>query len=320
MTGRLALPPAILPPLLVLLGLLSVAHRVSMAPEVAPIAGLGLVSVIVATAAMLALLAALEESVPLRRVVSASLLVTLAGVLLARLGGFSHPTWFAPHPSWHQAPDPFIWALLIVTGLALGGLLVRRPWARWLGVGLGVAGTMLAGFEILEAWRVPDGRLWLASVQAAGCLLLIATLGSPDVAQMDASEETNWRSPSPAIRWTKAAIVASIAAAPVLLSHAWFQSARIASLEWPSILLAVVLVVGTVASLRGKSVGVLLLVAAGCGLLALTIAIAIAGTTDFDHRLALFHAALWLPAIICSFGAGLALAYAHARSGERVTP
>jgi hypothetical protein len=75
---------------------------------------------------------------------------------------------------------------------------------------------------------------------------------------------------------------------------------------------------GVLATLQGKTVGALLLAAAGCGLLVLTLSLTASGTSDSDHQIALFHAAFWLPASICNIGAGLALARSHVRGPNRV--
>lgn len=312
------LPPAVLGPVLAVLGLASMAAHVSSV-SVAVVSPIGTwlvgVSILVATSAVISILAAIEGSLALRRAVGSGLLLVFVGVLLARLGGSSQPTWFGPHPAWHQAEPSFVWGLLVVTALALGGVLVHRRWARWLAIALGTAGAIAAGFDLLAGWAAPDAGLWLSSVQVAGCVLVVANFTGDELVQADAcsSRDALWLSPSAAVSWLRAAIVSAIVAVPTLLAYAWVQAGLVTSLGTATVLLAIALTVGAIATVRGKTVGAVLLVASGGALLPLTAALVLVGTTSFDHQVASYYAATWLPAAACSIVAGLALLRSIAR-------
>ena len=308
------LPPGVLPPLLVLLGLASIAHHVDPladALSIAPVVGAA--SVFVVTAGVLTMVAALTGSSALRRAVSWSLLLLLIATLLASLGGARQPTWFAPHPAWHQSNAALTSSLLVTASVALVGLLDRRTWARWLALGLAGAGLLHATFEVGASWAAADARLWISSLQGGGCLLLMVGLAHPGVRDGDEPpiHETIWGSGLAEIRWLRAAIVCSIGATPALLAYGWAQPASIRMLEGPAILFAASLALGILVTLRGKTVGVVLLGLAGLGLLALAGLLVAAGTTALDHRIAAFHGCFWLPAAISNIVAAILVIRRH---------
>jgi hypothetical protein len=307
-----ALPPAALLPVLVLLGLASAGIQLSTGSElVLPVLGRGptITSIVVVTVGVLSLIAAVEGSTALRRALAATLLLSFAATVLARLGGASHPTWFGPHPAWHQVEPGLCWGLLIATALALGGLLARRLWGRWLAVGLAATGVLHAGFDLLQSTSSPAASVWLSSVQAAGCVLLLGNLAAQETAEADdlSPKDELWASPLQIVSWLRAAVVSAFVAIPMLLAYAWVQPGRATSLGGWDIVIATALGVGATATLRGKTWGALLLVLSGFGLLALTLELARAGTTAFDRQLATYYAAFWLPAAACSLAAGVSL-------------
>jgi hypothetical protein len=302
------LPPSILLPALVLLGLASVGLHLSAVP-VGIMPGASLLGLVVITCGVLSILAALETSATLRRTIAVALLAVFALALLARIGGARHPTWFGPHPSWHQLAPELAFGLLIALGFAIGGIIGRSSWARWLVIGIATAGLLHAGFDGWASRATPPESAWLSAVQAAGCLLLLSQLCAVETAASDvaASPDEVWSSRAAAVPWVGGGVGSATVAIPMLLAHAWIQAGRAVSLDGWDVVLACTLGVGSIATIRGRTWGLGMLAASGIGLLALVLRLASLGTTAFDHRIAVYYAAFWLPAAACSLGALIVL-------------
>lgn len=239
--------------------------------------------------------------------VVAALLVANTVFMLGRISGLR---WGALTP-----PDPRF-AILLSAGtlLGVGGLFARRQWARWLCLALGAAALGCGLINGINFWQA-SGTInttyldWYYDVCRIENLYLVTALGGVVivmnlVAARDAFEgSATWTSNAPVVRWLRASMIASFVAVPMLLIYAWMQPLA-PQTATTAIVLAAALTIGAVLGVRGKLVGALLLVLAGLGLAAQTIATV--WLAD-DLRIAIYYLAFWSPAALVSVVTGCLL-------------
>ena len=220
---------------------------------------------------------------------------TLFGVELIPMNGF--------------ASDKYAVALSAGMALAVGGLVLRRPWAYSLALALGITGIGCGTLNAIQAWDLGPPELvefyeryrlaFFYLVSAIGGALIVVNLVAAR-----ASFATSADRPDPLVRWLRLAIGASFVAVPMLLVYAWLQPVAPAT-QTPALVLAAAFAIGAILAVRGKLVGALLLVVAGFGLAGQTIAtLALAETA----RHAYYYAAFWTPAALSAIACGVVLA------------
>jgi hypothetical protein len=113
-----------------------------------------------------------------------------------------------------------------------------------------------------------------------------------------------WRRREPVVRWLRASLVASFVAAPMLLVYAWMQPLA-PQTQTTAVVLAAALAAGATLAVRGKLIGALLLVGAGLGLAAQTIATCLLAS---QSQIALYYVVFWAPAALIAIVTGTLLA------------
>ena len=240
--------------------------------------------------------------------VVSALLVANTAFMLGRISGIT----LGPLP-----PPDARFAILLSAGtlLGVGGLIARRQWARWLCLALGTAALGCGLLNGINFWSVSGGTSntiyfdWYCDVCRSENFYLVTALGgavivmnlvaASDVFKANAS----WTSNAPVVRWLRASMIASFLAVPMLLVYAWMQPLA-PQTATTAVILAAVLTTGAVLGVRGKVVGALLLVIAGLGLAAQTIA-----TVMLAHplKLAIYYVAFWAPAALIALVTGCLL-------------
>jgi hypothetical protein len=207
-------------------------------------------------------------------------------------------------------PPPNVKIAIVLSAamlLAIGGLVARRQWGRWIGLAFGAAAIGCGGLNLAACWRLSDrpnlgpadwyaGVCHLACFDMAmllgGALIVINLVAASDVFVASAI----WSRRDRVIRWLRASMIATFVAVPMLFVYAWMQP--LAAATRPSaVVLACVLALGAFLAVRGKLVGALLLVLAGVGLAAQTI-VTLQLTHGEAHTLSYYYAAFWAP---CAF-------------------
>jgi hypothetical protein len=239
--------------------------------------------------------------------VVAALLVANTGFMLGRISGL--PLGALP------PPDPRF-AILLSAGtlLGVGGLIARRQWARWLCLALGTAALGCGLLNGINFWSA-SGTInttyldWYYDVCRVENLYLVTALGGVVivmnlVAARDAfKSNATWADNTPVVRWLRASMIASFVAVPMLLIYAWMQPLA-PQTATTAIVLAAALTTGAVLGVRGKLIGALLLVVAGLGLAAQTIATVLLA---HDTRISIYYVAFWAPAAVIALVTGCLL-------------
>ncbi len=269
-----------------------------------------LVSALLA-AALVAAIVSLWRRSPARRLVGALLL--LAGCVLVVLDVAGVHITAVP-----VGPVPYEILVASMTGLAGLGVLVRRRFARWLGLAVGAAGAASSGMN-LQLWvaaGLADASAWTFAIWTLGGVLLLVTLAGRDVAAIDrlAAREEVWRARDPLVSWTRAATLSAIAACPMLLVYAFVQAEAIATLTVPAAALAGFLAIAAGLAGSGRALGGLLLSIGALGLAAMTVAVFALRPAGSDLRLPCFYLVFWAPAAASGLGAGVALLWAARRA------
>jgi len=269
-----------------------------------------LVSALVA-AALVAAVVALWRRSPQRRVVGALLLIAGSLLLVLDIAGL-HIT------AVPVGPVPYEILVALATGLAGVGVLLRRRFARWLGLAVGAAGAASSGMN-LQLWiaaGLVDASAWTFSIWTLGGLLLLVTLCGRDVAAADhlAAREEVWRARDPLVAWTRAATLLAIAACPMLLVYAFVQADAAAALTVPAALLAGFLAIAAALAGSGRAAGGLLLFIGAVALAAMTVAVFALRPAGTDLRVPTFYLVFWVPAAASGLGAGVALLWAARRT------
>lgn len=239
--------------------------------------------------------------------VAGLVLVANTAYIIARLAGVDVISFPAPDPKF---------AAILATGTLVGiaGLAMRRQWARWLCLALGAAGFGSGALNAINFWEVtgtvhPDlvwyGEAckyeWVYLVNAIGSALIIINL----VATRGSFVATGaWSGSEPVMRALRLSMIASFAAVPMLLVYAWMQPI-VPETKTTALVLAAALTLGGVLAVRGMLVGALLLVIAGLGLLAQTLATMLLADGAY---LPTYYAVFWTPAAVLAIVSGALLA------------
>ncbi len=215
-------------------------------------------------------------------------------------------------------PVPYEILVATATGLASAGVLLRRRFARWLGLAVGVAGAVSSGMN-LQLWiaaGVVDASGWTFAIWTLGGLLMIVTLGGRDVAAYDrlAGREEVWRLRDPLVAWTRAATITAVAACPMLLVYGFVQDGASPALTAPAALLAAFLAIAAALAGSGKAAGGVMLAIGALALVAMAAAAFAFRPAGSDLRVPAFYLPFWLPAAATGLGAGVALLRALVRS------
>jgi hypothetical protein len=240
--------------------------------------------------------------------VVAGLLVANTAFMLGRISGMRLGVLPPPDPRF---------AILLSAGtlIGVGGLIARRQWARWLCLALGAAALGCGLLNGINFWSVSGGTPntiyfdWYCDMCRAENLYLVTALGGVVivmnlVAARDVFESNaTWADNTPVVRWLRASMIASFVAVPMLLIYAWMQPLA-PQTATTAIVLAAALTTGAVLGVRGKLIGALLLVLAGLGLAAQTIATVLLA---HDMRIAIYYVAFWAPAALVALVTGCLL-------------
>jgi hypothetical protein len=198
----------------------------------------------------------------------------------------------------------------VVLAMAIGGLLCRRIWGRWLAIALAVTGVMSAAFNTAAFWSVTARPqlawpAWSAQMYEQAWLYWVTLIGSALIivllARVRLSDTTSWASQH---RLLRATVIAAFIAMPMLLVYAWIQPV-VPATKTSAIVLAAALALAGTLTVRGKLAGALLLVLAGAGLLAQT---AVTLAKAHDLGIAGYYAAFWAPCGLLAIACGVKLA------------
>jgi hypothetical protein len=240
--------------------------------------------------------------------IAAGLLAANAAFMIARVLGVA----LGALPA---ADSRFAIVLTATTLLAVGGLLARRQWGRQLAIALGAAGLGSGGLNALNFWQA-SGTIdhahvgWYLDVCRQQHLYLVTALGGALIVVCLVATRgsfvtsATWRRREPVVRWLRASLVASFVAAPMLLVYAWMQPLA-PQTQTSAVVLAAALAVGATLAVRGKLIGALLLVGAGLGLAAQTIATWLLAP---QAQVASYYAVFWAPAALIACVTGTLLA------------
>lgn len=215
-------------------------------------------------------------------------------------------------------PLPYEILIAVVTGLAGMGVLLRRRFARWLGLAVGAAGAVSSGLN-LQLWvaaGVVDGSGWTFAIWTLAGAVMIVTLAGRDVAANDrlAAREQVWRASDPLVSWIRAATITAVIASPMLLVYGFMQEGAIAQLTAPAAILAAWLAVAAALAGHGKAVGGVLLAIGALALAGMTAAAFMLRPEGESMRVPAFYLPFWLPAAATGLGAGALLVRAALRS------
>ena len=271
--------------------------------RVAVTAGLG--------ALVVAALVALWRGSAGRRQVGAALLLAGCGLLILDVAGL-HVTAIP------VGPLPYEILIAVVTGLAGLGVLLRRRFARWLGLAVGAAGSVSSGLN-LQLWiaaGVVDGSGWTFAIWTLAGVVMLVTLGGRDVAAGDrlAAREQVWRASDPLVFWIRAATITAVIASPMLLVYGFMQAGAAPALTAPAAVLAAWLAFAAALAGHGKAVGGVLLAIGALALAGMTAAAFALRPDGEGMRIPAFYLPFWLPAAAMGLGAGVALLRAALRS------
>jgi hypothetical protein len=266
-------------------------------PGTAAISGALLLSIVLAVAA-------LWRGSPQRRFIGAALLLSNTVLFGFDAGGASLAG---------ATVGPAAYAVLLAIASAAAGLGILLRWrgARWLGIGLGVAGAVSAGLN-LSQWMLAgfaSGLSWALAVWSLGSLVVIALLSGSDVADQDrlAAREQVWTRRDPLVLWMRAAVVSAIAAAPMLLVYGLAQADAVAEVKAVAPAVAALLAAGAFLGARGMLAGGALLALGAVATLGLAAALVALAPPVVGLRIAGYYLVFWLPSAVCGLRCGVAL-------------
>ena len=270
------------------------------------------ISAALAVASLVTIVALLAGWKRVSIAVPVGLLAANTTFMLARVAGVKHLG---------ALPPPDVKFAVVISAamlLAIGGLLARRHWGRWIGLAFGAAAIGCGGLNLLYYWK-PSGTPnlyypdWYADICRTTCFHMVTLLGgavivvnlvaASDVFQASAT----WSRRDRVIRWLRASMVATFVALPMLLVYAWMQP-LVATTKPTALVLAAVLAIGAFLGVRGKLVGALLLVVAGAGLAAQTVATTVLAHAGADRTISYYYAAFWVPSALILLVTGCVLA------------
>lgn len=195
----------------------------------------------------------------------------------------------------------------VAVAVVIFGLVRRREWGRWLGLGgslAGLGGSLLNGIGSLVD---PGVHAWFHALAFSGCaslVLLLAGASMRDAFEGASGSDGLWRSREPVIRALRWAMISTLVSAPMLIVYAHTQPIvpGTAAFAWA---LAGVQVGATVLCLMRKVVGALLLSLVGSALLVFTVVCAVAAPgleapAPGSSRIIAYYAVFWVPAGVAS--------------------
>jgi hypothetical protein len=242
--------------------------------------------------------------------------IATAGVLLLANTAFVLGQLAGARPLPLAAPDARF-GLVLAAGTLLGvaGLVARRHWARWLCLALGAAGVGSGGLNAINYWDLTAAPIpaqmswyldlckveWTFLVTAIGGALIVVNLVAARAVFVAGDA---WSRPEPVVRALRLTMIAAFVAVPMLLVYAWMQP-LVPATATSALVIAAALTLGAVLAVRGKLVGALVLVLAGGGLVAQTLATVVLA----EHpRVALYYVVFWTPAAVLAIVSGALLA------------
>jgi hypothetical protein len=206
-------------------------------------------------------------------------------------------------------PDPLYAALLACAGLAAAiGLVFRMLWARWIALAFGAAGIACGVCGLLDDARlgVRGEPAWLHALLLVGGATVWSQLRHPSVRELvGRNDDEIWSSPAPAVRLSRAAAIAGLPAAAMLVLYG-LADPIVPGAAVPALVLAPVIAIGSALVIARKAVGVLILGAAGLALVALAVAV-LASCPGSRDEVAAYFALFWLPAGLLGLAAPLVL-------------
>lgn len=261
--------------------------------------GLAIIATVIAT---------IRRSATWSIAIAALLLLANTGFLLADLAGVEMLAM--------PGPDPKV-AIAVASGtlLGVGALWLRRQWAAWLCLALGAAGIGTGGLNAIQTATVVAGardsamQWYLDLCRYEWALVVIAIGGALIVLNVVAARHAfvapaAWTARTGFVRALRLSMIASFVAVPMLLVYAWMQPIAIET-RTTALVLAAVLTLGAILAARGKLAGALVLVVAGLGLLAQTVATYQLATS---REVAAYYVVFWTPAAILAIVSGALLA------------
>jgi len=256
-------------------------------------------STLVIFAAITTACVAFRAAIHTRIAVAAGLLLVADGLLVAHLAN-----------AWPLACDPFhsqayVVFLVGAHSATVYGLVRKRLWARWIGLAFGTFGALSTGINAFNFLSVRDDWTWTFFTLFFGSVAVGLNLADPALAEVFVSrskQATLWRSSDRLVRLTRAAVVANLAAVPMLLVYAWMQP-FVPSTASSAVVLAVVLGVGGTLTILRKIAGGLVLAIAGVVLVAQTVVTGMRGA--HQPELVAYYAVFWLPAAVLGVACGV---------------
>lgn len=263
-----------------------------------------LLSALALLGALATLVAVLHDRVGTRVAVAC---VLLLGPPALRIGELCGAT--LPYVNWDHDVIASLTSLALVA--AVVGLLRRKLWARWLGLGGSLAGLGSSLLNGLGTLVDPGVLTWGHALAVAGCGALVLLLGGSsmrDAFEGSPSEAELWRSPDPVVRALRWALITTLIAAPMLLVYAFVQPI-VPGTKAVALTLAGLQITAALLCVRRKLVGAMLLVMAGAVLLVFTVVCAAAthGQGPTDPWILSYYAVFWVPAGVISLVAGAVL-------------
>ncbi len=239
------------------------------------------------------------DDVRVRIAVASVLLLGAPAIRVAELLGHSYP-----YVMWDHGLVASIASVVVL--LVIVGLIAKREWARWVGLGgtlAGLGGSLLNGLGSLAD---PSVYAWAHACAGAGCGSLVLLLSGPtmrDAFEGTGASESLWRSREPVIRALRWTLLSTLVSAPMLVVYAATQPIvpGTAGFAWA---LAGVQIGATALCLMRKVVGALLLSLAGAALLVFTlVGLVSVGAKPVDPsnlRIMGYYAVFWAPAGVAS--------------------
>lgn len=264
------------------------------------------------------------------------LLLALLASTLVLVGACAAGRSLLPVETWPGRRYPAVLSGAIA--IAGVGIVRRAPWARWLVAALGIGGVLSAGLNLAATcWWLHDRggnalsgqlpALWTFELLVLGSLSMLVLVSgagmkrafnkpfSPD------DPSTLWSSSSPLLVIVRALVIAELVAIAMCLLYGWAQPI-VPSTAPSALALALSALAGVALTVARKTIGVLVLVLTGGGLLAQS-AFTIAGArrmqgVDGAMDDALFYSVFWTLAGVTALACGVALLRA-ARSLPKVS-
>lgn len=241
---------------------------------------------------------AFRAAINTRIAIAAGLLLVSDGLLASRLAN----AWPLACDIFHS--QSYVAFLVCVHTATVYGLVRRRLWARWIGLAFGTFGALSTGINAFNFLWLRDDWTWTFLALFLGSVTVGLNLASPALAEAFVARSkgaTLWRSTDRLVRLTRAALVANLAAVPMLLVYAWMQP-FVPSTASSAVALAVVLGIGSTLTILRKIAGGLILAAGGVGLVAQTVVTSVRGSDQPEFYL--YYAVFWLPAAVLGVACG----------------